>query len=75
VAASQQASTSSSSTTTPAMEFVSEFKRKREEKGEWMNWSDCWKEGKEAKTRHYKNPESLRQQFSKYTKKHKKSDK
>jgi hypothetical protein len=57
------------------MKFVAEFKRKREEKGEAMNWGDCWEEGKKAKILHYKNPESLPQQFSKYTKKHKKSDK
>ncbi|KAI7884470.1 uncharacterized protein EV154DRAFT_522240 [Mucor mucedo] len=51
-----------------AMKFVTEFKQKKEEKELTMDWVACWKEGKDLDIFNYKNSESLRQQFIKYTK-------
>lgn len=50
------------------MKFVAEFKQKNEEKEETMDWVACLKEGKDLNILNYKNSESLRQQFIKYTK-------
>ncbi|KAI7886884.1 uncharacterized protein EV154DRAFT_521070 [Mucor mucedo] len=51
-----------------AMKFVAEFKQKKEEKEKTMDWVACLKEGKGLNILNYKNSESLRQQFIKYTK-------
>ncbi|KAI9366378.1 hypothetical protein BD770DRAFT_438526 [Pilaira anomala] len=48
-----------------AMKFVAEFKQKKEEKEETMDWAACLKEGKDLNILKYKNSESLRQQFIK----------
>lgn len=50
------------------MKFVAEFKQKKEEKEETMDWVACLKEGEDLNILNYKNSESLRQQFIKYTK-------
>lgn len=51
-----------------AMAFVVEFKQKKVEQQKRMDWVACLKEGKDLNILNYKNPESLRRQFYKYTK-------
>ena len=49
-----------------AMNFVAKFKQERADQGKRMDWAACLEEGKDVLK--YKNVESLRNQFYKYTK-------
>jgi hypothetical protein len=42
---SQASTTAATFDRDKCMKFVAEFKRKREEEGEPMNWKDCFEEG------------------------------
>lgn len=56
------------------MGSVENFKQERIQKGHTkMDWTTCWEEGSRLRLLDYKNPNALRNQFSKYMKQKKES--